>query len=98
MILIILEVRMMLSKKLLTIYNCQFSLPDDFKGTLGEALMLLAEYRLKSENENKIEKQDNDINHYEILQKNDSIKCAISYALSKLSEDKTQWESIIERS
>ena len=39
----------MLSKKLLSIQECQFSLPDDFDGTLGDALMLLAKKRLEAE-------------------------------------------------
>ena len=37
----------MLSKKLLTIKECQFNLPDNFDGTLGDALMLLAKKRLE---------------------------------------------------
>ena len=44
----------MVSNKLFYIKECWFNLPDDFNGTCGEALMLLAKYRLEQENKNKI--------------------------------------------
>ena len=82
----------MLSKKLLSIYECRFTLPDDFNGTLGEALMLLAKYRLKTEQKNKITKLPKSISCYEALQNYNSIQCAIAYSIDKLSEDGTKWE------
>ena len=82
----------MLSKKLLSIQECQFSLPDDFDGTLGDALMLLAEYRLKCEASQKVNQEDPNITCYEALEKDDNIKCSIKYFLTKRSEDGTQWE------
>lgn len=82
----------MLSKKLLSIYECRFALPDNFNGTLGEALMLLAKYRLKSEHKNKTNTYPEPINCYEALQNDDSIQCAIAYSIDKLSEDGTKWE------
>ena len=44
----------MVSNKLFFIEECWFNLPDDFTGTCGEALMLLAKYRLEQESRNKI--------------------------------------------
>ena len=79
----------MVSKKLLTIQECQFNLPDDFDGTLGDALMLLAKKRLKAESKNKINKEDNDSDCYITLVNNDDIKRSIKYALCKLSKDGT---------
>lgn len=89
----------MVSKKLLTIYECQFNLPDNFDGTLGDALMLLAKRRLEAESKNKVNKVDvnkvdNDFDCYTTLVNNEDIKCSIKYALCKLSEDGTKWESI----
>nr|DAF71171.1 MAG TPA: hypothetical protein [Caudoviricetes sp.] len=37
----------MVSNKLFYIEECWFNLPDDFNGTCGEALMLLAKYGIK---------------------------------------------------
>jgi len=54
----------MLSKKLLTIQECQFSLPNDFEGTLGDALMLLAKHRLQSESNQKINIKDEECDCY----------------------------------
>ena len=84
----------MVSKKLLTIQECQFNLPDDFDGTLGDALMLLAKKRLEAESKNKINRENNDSDCYTTLVNNDDIKCSIKYALCKLSEDGTKWESL----
>lgn len=84
----------MLSKKLLTIQECQFSLPDDFEGTLGDALMLLAKHRLNSELNQKVNRKDNNIDGYEELKKDNDIRCSIKYALCKLSKDGTKWDTL----
>ena len=84
----------MLSKKLLTIQECQFSLPDDFEGTLGDALMLLAKHRLQSESNHKINRKNNDTDCYIELRKDNDIRCSIKYALCKLSEDGTKWDML----
>ena len=88
------ENKYMVSKKLLTIQECQFNLPDDFDGTLGDALMLLAKKRLEAESKNKVNREDNDSDCYTTLMNNDDIKCTIKYALYKLSEDGTKWENL----
>lgn len=44
----------MVSNKLFYIEECWFNLPDNFNGTCGDALMLLAKYRLEQESKNKI--------------------------------------------
>ena len=84
----------MVSKKLLTIQEWQFNLPDDFDGTLGDALMLLAKKRLEAESKNKVNREDNDSDCYTTLVNNEDIKCSIKYALYKLSEDGTKLESL----
>jgi hypothetical protein len=40
--------------KMLHIENCCFKLPEDFDGTLGEALLMLANYRLEKEQEQAV--------------------------------------------
>lgn len=84
----------MKSNKLLSIQECYFNLPDDFNGTLGEALMLLAHYRLHSESNNKINQEEIDFDCYTKLFNDNNIKCSIKYALSKLSLDGTKWETL----
>ena len=87
----------MLSSKLLYIKDCNFALPDDFEGSLGDALSLLAEYRLKKEKENKIKKRPFSSSlptTYEELQNDENAKCSISYGIYKISKDGTSWESI----
>lgn len=83
----------MVSKKLLIIQECQFNLPDDFEGTLGDALMLLAKRRLEAESNNEVNREDNDSDCYETLVSNENIKCSIKYALCKLSDD-NKWEKL----
>lgn len=80
--------------KLLSIQECHFNLPDDFNGTLGEALLLLAQHRLQSEANQKISLETKDCNCYTRLINDDGIRCSIKYALCKLSDDKTKWETL----
>ena len=84
----------MLSNRLLTIQECQFSLPNDFNGTLGDALMLLAKCRLNAEENNKINLKDVNISCYDSLYMDNNISCSIKYTLSKLSEDGSRWENL----
>lgn len=84
----------MLSNRLLTIKECEFSLPNDFNGTLGDALLLLAKYRLEAEKTNKINQKDVNISCYDSLCMDDNIQCSIKYVLSKLSEDGSKWEDL----
>ena len=56
----------MVSNKLFYIEECWFNLPDNFNGTCGDALMLLAKYRLEQESKNKIGSEN------ELLKKDDS--------------------------
>ena len=84
----------MLTKKLLSIRECQFSLPDDFEGTLGDALLLLANYRLQVEKSKSINKENIDVPCYDNLRDKTDIKCAIKYSLSRVSEDGMKWETL----
>lgn len=86
----------MIGKKLLKIDKCYYNLPDNFNGTLGEALLLLANYRLEKERKNKISDNTDvdDWDSYTKLMENDEAKCTVEYALCKLSDDKTKWENL----
>lgn len=83
----------MLSKKLLNIYECKFALPDDFNGTLGEALMLLANHRLQAEKKSKIHKRNSKTEAYKELITNDNTRCYLKYGIFELSEN-NEWELI----
>lgn len=88
----------MIGNKLLSIYECQFCLPDDFDGTLGDALMLLAKTRLESEAKNNIKAGIVDqpcyynlVNDcYKALLNDNETKCAIKCSLCELSNDKIE--------
>ena len=84
----------MINNKLLAIKECYFKLPDNFNGSLGDALMLLAQYRLQCEKNQKIKKQDLDVDCYINLMKSSDEKCSIKYDIYQLSEDGLEWEQI----
>lgn len=87
----------MVKTKLLLIEQCYFNLPDEFEGTLGEALMLLAQYRLECEKNNKITDDtiaDSTTNCYQELMKKSDSNCSMTYNLIKLSQDGTHWEEL----
>lgn len=84
----------MKSNKLLSIQECHFNLPDDFNGTLGDALLLLAQHRLQSESDKKVNSENENCNCYTRLMNDNDVKCSIKYALCKLSDDKTKWETL----
>lgn len=84
----------MVSNKLFYIKECWFNLPDDFNGTCGEALILLAKYRLEQENKNKIgsesellKKDDGSADLYTSLVSNDNRKATLAHAFLKLDEE-----------
>ena len=84
----------MVSNKLFYIKECWFNLPDDFNGTCGEALMLLAKYRLEQENKNKIwadselsKKDDGSEDLYTTLVSKDDRKATLAHAFLKLDEE-----------
>ena len=54
----------MKTNKLLSIKECYFNLPDNFNGTLGEALSLLAQYRLSQETNHQINQHTIDCDCY----------------------------------
>ena len=84
----------MIGKKLLNIQECYFILPNDFEGTLGDALMLLAQKRLKAESQQTINCEDEQSDCYITLANKEDIVCSIKYALYKLSEDGKRWETL----
>lgn len=67
--------------KVLYVKDCYFRLPEDFNGTCGDALMLLALRRLEQEKENKITNKTNDTNSLgDFWESNE--KCIIQYCIS----------------
>ena len=84
----------MVSKKLFYIKEGWFNLPDNFNGTCGEALMLLAKYRLEQENKNKIgaenellKKDDGSEDLYTTLVSKNDRKATLAHAVLKLDEE-----------
>lgn len=84
----------MVSNKLFYIEEGWFNLPDDFNGTCGDALMLLATYRLEQENKNKIgsesellKKDDGSEDLYTTLVSSDNRKATLAHAFLKLDEE-----------
>ena len=83
----------MVSNKLFYIEECWFNLPDNFDGTCGDALMLLAKYRLEQESKNKIgsenellKKDDGSEDLYTSLIYSDDRKATLAHAFLKLDE------------
>ena len=88
----------MISNKILSIKDCYFNLPDDFNGSLGNALMLLAKYRLEKEMSSQIIRKDiefQDCDCYKLLMEDDNSKCSITYGLFEWSDDNKQWNEIL---
>ena len=84
----------MVSSKLFYIEEGWFNLPDDFNGTCGDALMLLAKYRLEQESKNKIgsesellKKDDGSEDLYTSLVSNNDRKATLAHAFFKLDEE-----------
>lgn len=72
----------MKTNKTLLIYGCCFNLPDNFNGTLGDALMLMANKAKQAEAYNEINvccDEHGDL--YSRLINNDKIKCSIQYEI-----------------
>ena len=74
------------SNKVLHITNCYFNLPDDFSGTLGEALMLMANRAIQAEAYKEVrDGRHYDSNEYlERLIENDKSKCILKYEVIEL--------------
>lgn len=75
----------MKTNKILHIYECHFNLPNDFNGTLGEALMLMANRALAAEAYDEFSfvgrYEDIDIDMREHLLNNENAKCSIAYEI-----------------
>ena len=91
----------MVSNKLFYIEECWFNLPDDFNGTCGEALMLLAKYRLEQERKNKIgsesellKKDDGSEDLYTSLVSSDNRKATLGHAFLKLDEETNTYVNV----
>jgi hypothetical protein len=90
------------SKKLFYIDSCWFNLPDDFNGTITDALELLLQYRKQSVLENKINVEVNeemDLNkrrtdNYNRLMTTDDIKCSMNVGMSQYNKGTKEWEDI----
>lgn len=81
----------MKSRKIMRIDDCILNLPDDFEGTILDALKLLVQYREEAEYSNLINRHENEIDNYDILWDNDNIRVAITYGFAELNEDETDW-------
>lgn len=81
----------MISDKIFYIHEAWFNLPDDFEGTGGEALMLLAKYYLETEKEHKVIETEADTDNFTILINSDNQKGIIGYGLGKLDKKKNKY-------
>lgn len=72
---------MMRSRKMLHIRECFFNLPDNFNGTLADALMLMANRAAQAEAYNEMYEYRcrKDVNLSECLVSEDNIKCTIEW-------------------
>lgn len=87
----------MVSKKIFLINDCCFNLPDDFNGTCGDALMLLAQYRLEQEKNNKIDRHETfEGSAYKQCMSMPDLKASISYAMCELNDD-GQWDTLTQK-
>ena len=68
----------MQSNKILHIKNCYFNLPDNFNGTLGEALMLMANRLIQAEAYREVRKSEC-CDLYQHLMESDRSKCIMEY-------------------
>lgn len=66
--------------KVFYIENCYFRLPEDFNGTCGDALMLLALRRLEQEERRAILKDSDDESRIDNFWNSDK-KCTIAYCI-----------------
>lgn len=68
----------MKSKKILHIKDCYFNLPDDFNGTLGEALILMSNRAIQAE---VYKEMYNSVcfDTYDYLVNSDRSKCVMQY-------------------
>ena len=69
------------NNKVLNIQNCYFRLPQDFEGTCGDALMLLALQRLEREQQQTTTNETNNDNSIRDFWNSDR-KCIMSYCIS----------------
>ena len=70
------------TNKTLHIMECYFNLPDDFNGSLGDALMLMAHRAKEAELYNEINAHDEYIfDRLKHLINNEKSKCIIHYRI-----------------
>ena len=83
-------------KKLLRITECYFSLPDDFNGTLGEALTLLAEYTIQRETINQVQHEEpcDDYDYYDAFINDKENKVNLGFNLCEWSPKEERWIDI----
>ncbi len=79
----------MKSKKIMHIQDCFINLPDDFEGTLLDALKLLVKFREEAEIKNNVNRHEDDNLTY--LWTNENIKATMSYGFAELDDSGTDW-------
>ena len=78
--------------KVLHIKDCYFRLPEDFNGTCGDALMLLALRRLEQEKEqNVVNRTNSAYDLYDFW--NSDEKCMLTYYIGTEEQLKTEKEN-----
>ena len=78
--------------KVLHIKDCYFRLPEDFNGTCGDALMLLALRRLEQEKEQNVVNRTNSVYSSNDFWNSDE-KCMLTYCIGTEEQLKTEKEN-----
>ena len=87
------------SNRLFVINECFFSLPNNFDGSLGEALKLLADYTLEREKQNKVHdeiKTEENCDIYKNFVNNTEGKVSMNYNIYMLMDDGETWTEVKE--
>lgn len=80
----------MKSNKMLYVTEAYINLPEDFEGTLGEALSIWANYTLEQEAKDKVQPCDEDGATLEALENDDAARASVSYELAERVNGKWQ--------
>jgi hypothetical protein len=88
----------MKSKKILQIYDASFNLPDDFQGTLGDALYIIADYRKEMEKTKQIDntlKPKEGEESIDLLWEHDELKASIQYRFGFFTDEEWNFGNAI---
>ena len=77
-----------LPKKILTIRDCTFILPDDFEGTLNEAFAEFLKYQQENHTNAKYYDDSSLLSTFSVLMQNENIRVCGEYSILELRDGK----------